>query len=168
MLPACMPDVPASPPRYFFCHLQKTAGTSLLMRLRHHFEASRIYPHVHDGVGAKRVISVPNLLERWQARGHEIEIVTGHFPLCTTALLGGGFTTLTILREPVERTLSFLRHYRRMWRPDRDKSLDELYDTPFLFRGFIHNHMVKMLALRSSEMTDGALTHVTFTRDHLE
>ena len=41
-------------------------------------------------------------------------MVTGHFPLCTTELLGGAFTTFTVLRDPVERTLSYLRHHRKI------------------------------------------------------
>ena len=30
--------------RYFFVHLQKTAGTTLFRRLKHHFGAAAVYP----------------------------------------------------------------------------------------------------------------------------
>jgi hypothetical protein len=153
--------------RFFFCHLQKTAGTSLIRRLQAHFSEAQVYPNRHDGDVVDRVISVRHLLARWQVRGPEIALLTGHFPLCTRDLLGGDFATFTILREPVARTLSYLRHHRRLTPADRDQSLDALYDDKFRFRGLIHNHMVKMLALRVEEMTAGALTPVTFTRDHL-
>ena len=101
------------------------------------------------------------------ARGHEIRVVAGHFPLCTTEMLEGEFTTLTMMREPVERTLSYLRHRAQSPR-DRDKSLEEIYEDRRHFEGFIHNHMTKMLALTPAEMTAGMLTPVSFTDAHLE
>src|SRR5437660_10304361 len=104
----------APPPRYFFCHLQKTGGSSLLVRLRRHFGGRYVYPNYHDGNRVARVISVPLLLQHWAERGAEIKLVTGHFPLCTQELIGGGFGTFTVLREPVSRTLSYLRHRRRL------------------------------------------------------
>ena len=91
--------------------------------------------------------------------------MTGHFPLCTVELLGATFTTLTVLRDPVERTLSYLRHHRKVTPEDRERSLEEIYDDPFRFHGLIHNHMVKMFSLDPDEMTDGALTPVDFTPD---
>ena len=60
--------------------------------------APQLFPHI--------------LLERWEARRDEIQVVTGHFPLCTTELLDADFTVITVLRDPVERTLSYLRHHR--------------------------------------------------------
>ena len=79
-------------------------------------------------------------------RGDEIRVVTGHFPLCTTELLGAQFITLTILRDPVERTLSALRHHREKTPADSERSLEEIYEDPFRFE-LVHNHMVKMFSL---------------------
>lgn len=156
--------------RYFFVHVQKTGGTALQMRLKEQFTESEIYPNASDAADDAAIANfyVPHLVDRWSARGEEIRMLTGHFPLCTGELLGGGFTTLTLLREPVERTLSYLRHSRDHTPGDRDKSLEEIYDDPFRFHGFIHDHMVKMLALRSEEMTDGMLTRFDPSRAHLE
>lgn len=156
------------PERVFFVHLQKTAGTSLSRRLKHHFSRSAIYPDDSDGDVVASVISVDHLLARWQARQAEIRVVTGHFPLCTAQLLGGGFTTVTVLREPVDRTLSYLRHHVKMTPEDHGRSLEAVYDDPFRFHGLVHNHMVKMFSLTPDEMTHGALTRVEFTRDHLK
>ena len=156
-----------SPP-IFFVHLQKTAGTSLNFRLRHQFPRDAIYPQKVDEGSVPAVISVDHLLGRWREHRDEIRIVTGHFPLCTTELLGGGFTTFTVLRDPVERTLSYLRHHRKMTPDDAHRSLEEIYDDPFRFHGLIHNHMVKMLSLTTAEMDDGMLTRVAFTPERLE
>ena len=119
-----------------------------------------------DGGPAAHVPHV--LLERWAARRDEIRVVTGHFPLCTIELLDADFTTFTVLREPVERTLSYLRHHRETT-PGRLASSRSRRSTrtPRDFRHFIENHMVKMLSLRAEEMTDGMMTVVDLDRGRL-
>lgn len=153
------------PQRFFFVHLQKTAGTALWRRLRQQFDPSSVYPGPGDGEPPEAVLSVEHLVDRWNLRRAEIRIVTGHFPLCTVELLDATFTTLTLLRDPVERTLSYLRHHRET-SGERERSLEEIYADPLRFE-LLHNHMVKMLSLSRSEMTNGALTHVDFTRERL-
>jgi hypothetical protein len=158
------------PDRYFFVHMQKTAGIALRRRLAHHFGHAAVYPtHGVDGNDpVKPYLSIEHLCERMAARGDEIRVITGHFPLCTTELLDGRFKTLTLLREPVERTLSWLRYRRKRASQVRGKPLEEIYERPLEFNGFLHNHMTKMLSLRPEELTMGMLTHVEFTREHLE
>lgn len=156
------------PDRFFFVHVQKTAGTSLIKRLAHTFGRAGIYPNKTDGEIVACVISIEHLLERWRARNEEIRVVSGHFPLCTAELLGGEFTTLTLLREPVERTLSYLRHHRVLTPEDRHTPLEDIYDDSFRFHGLVHNHMVKMFSLTQAEMTGGMLTQVEFTPERLE
>ncbi len=153
---------------YFFVHLQKTAGTTLVLWLKEYFGESAVYPNDSDGPKIPAVLTVDVLLERWAARHDEIAVVTGHFPLCTAELLGGDFRTFTVLRHPVPRTMSYLRHYRET-NPEGDRrSFEEIYDDPLRFRGMIQNHMVKMFSLTTDEMTDGMLTVVDFTDEHLE
>ena len=151
------------PTRYFFVHLQKTAGTSFSRQMKDHFGRPAIYPSDDDGDPIARVIDVDHLVERWRARRDEIVVVTGHYPLCTTELLDADFVTFTILRHPVERTLSYLRHHRKVTPDDQDLTLEEVYDDPERFHGLVHNHMVKMFSLTTDEMTNGALTVVDFT-----
>jgi hypothetical protein len=69
---------------------------------------------------------------------------------------------MSVVREPVERTLSFLRHHRLRRPADSERSLEELYDEPIRFHGLIHNNMVKMFSLTPEEMVagDGLMTHV--------
>jgi GT2 family glycosyltransferase len=158
------------PPRWFFVHMQKTAGIALRHGLINHFGERAVYPtRGVDGTNPTQLVtSTDYLRERLAARGDEIEAITGHFPLCTVDLLEGRFMTLTLLREPVERTLSYLRHHRKEEPADRDKSLQEIYEDPFRFNSFVHNHMTKMLALAPAEMTDGMLTPVELDSGHLE
>jgi hypothetical protein len=163
-------DRHGQPARFFFMHVQKTAGTSLFWALRRLFEPEAIYPNDTDGPTILRVMSIDHLLERWAARRDEIRLVWGHFPYCTIELLDAEFKVFTVLRDPVERTLSFLRYHQREYTPDNDKSFEEIYDNPWVFEGFIHNHQVKMLALDVQEMamTNGFTSGLTFTPEHLD
>ena len=154
--------------RFFYVHLQKTAGTSLIRRIRQNFPDGAVYPQASDGGKVARVISIELLLDTWAKRGDQIQVVTGHFPLCTAELLGGEFTTLTVLRHPLERTVSYLRHHRRRTPADAGLTLEQVYEDEFRFNGLVHNHMTKMLSLLPEEMDAGALTRVEFNRERLE
>ncbi|MFT5202677.1 MAG: hypothetical protein ACI9C1_002071 [Candidatus Aldehydirespiratoraceae bacterium] len=147
--------------RFFVVHLQKTAGTTLRDRFRGSFDDAAIYPNASDGKDKRlSVISLSHLLDRWEVRGPEVRLVAGHFPLSTVELLGGNFVTLSVLRPPIERTLSYLRHQKKINPVDRDKSLEEIYDDPFRYAGLVRNHMTRMFAIKSDEMGpgDGVLT----------
>jgi hypothetical protein len=150
--------------------MQKAAGTSFILRLYLHFPEAAIYPNPDDGdVQAEAPQGdVAGLLERWPARRDDIQVIAGHFPLCTTRLLGEEFRTMTVLRDPVERTLSYLRHRRVLVAEDRDKSLEEIYDDPWAFPLIIENHMTRMLALEPEEVTWGPLSQMPYTPERLE
>lgn len=157
--------------RYFLVHLQKTAGTSLRDRLRNHFTESEIYPNRDDGRDkGHSVISVSHLLQQWERRGQEIRLLSGHFPLSAIDLIDAEFRTISVLRPPVERTLSYLRHQRALDPEKRDAPLEEIYDDPFLFRGLIRNHMTRTFSLGSDELGpgDGVLTDIEDTRERLD
>lgn len=154
--------------RYFFVHLQKTAGTTLRQRVAAMLGETAIYPGAADGDQVGLTFLVDELVDRFDDRADEIRVVFGHFPLCVTELLPSAFRTFTLLREPVARTLSYLRHHRQTTPADRHRSLEDIYADPFRFHGLAHNHMTKMLSLTPDEMTDGMLTRVSFTPERLE
>jgi hypothetical protein len=160
------------PRRFFFAHVQKAAGTSLFAQLQRHFDRNQIYPDASDDFARPApVLLVSHLRERYRIRRNEIRIVTGHFPVRASELLGDEFITLSVVREPVERTLSFLRHHQRRTPVDAERSLEELYDDPIRFHGLIHDNMVKMFSLSPQEMIagDGLMTHVhDFTPGRLD
>jgi len=139
--------------RYFFIHIQKAAGTELRELLKRQFPPHALYPNPTDGelLADWPQLSVGQLLARWSVRRSEIRMITGHFPFATTELLGADFVTLSVLREPVERVLSQLRHSRRMKPEERDLSLEEMYErsTPLTIP---RNHMATMFALSADEV----------------
>jgi hypothetical protein len=165
--------------RVFFARVMKTGGDGLFRMFRRAFGPDAVYPRPDDASDMVVLgFSVDLLLERWRA-SDDIRVVAGHFPLCTIELLGSRFTTITVLRDPVERTLSLLRHLRQRNFRDVDLPLEELYSHPerFPFRDetkhlvlptLLHNHMVKMFSLATTEMTDGILTNVPSTPERLE
>ncbi len=155
------------PTRYFFVHMQKTAGTALFRRLRHHFGTDLVHPRPDEQGTPSVVLSVPHLQARLAELGDGIEVVTGHFPLATVDLLPGPYRTFTVLRDPVERVLSFLRHQREVDSRFRHATLDEVYADPVSTSGLVANHMVKMLSLTAAEMTDGALTPIEIDPERL-
>jgi hypothetical protein len=157
----------SEPQRFFFVHLQKTAGTALFRRLRHHFGTAAVYPMPEYQGSPESVLDVDLLVARFEQHRPEVRVVTGHFPLCTADRLGVPFATFTVLREPVERALSFLRHQRREEPRFRGTTLDQVYEDPVCREGLIRNHMVRMLSLSVDEMTDGALTRMTIDEDRL-
>ncbi len=116
------------------------------------------------------MISVSHLLQQWERRGQEIRLLSGHFPLSAIDLIDADFRTISVLRPPVERTLSYLRHQRALDPEKRDAPLDEIYDDPFLFRGLIRNHMTRTFSLGSDELGpgDGVLTDIEDTRERLD
>lgn len=161
--------------RFFVAHMQKTAGTTLRDRLRSTFAEEQIYPNGSDGPdGRISVIEVSHLRERWKARHHEIRLLTGHFPLRVVEVLDppAAFVTMTILRDPVDRTLSFLRHQaaRRQRGATEDTPLTELYDDPFRREVMLQNHMTRTLALAPDEWGpgNGVLATVPYTPELLE
>lgn len=154
-------------PLFFFVHLQKTAGTALFRRLRHHFGVEAVYPMPAYQGTPETSLDVELLLRRLREHRAQIEVVTGHFPLCVAELLGTHVTTFTLLREPVERTLSFLRHQAEVEPRFAGVQLDRIYDDPVCRDGLVRNHMVRMLSLSVDEMTNGALTEVPFDDERL-
>jgi hypothetical protein len=153
-------SVSDQPHRYFFVHIMKTGGAALRRGLMNHFGDAAVYPTKGlDGTDpAMLYLSIDYLRERLAARGDQIRVITGHFPLRTAELIDGRLTTLTLLREPVERSLSYVRQRRFA----RRKPLEEIYDD--LPGGLAHNHMTKMLSLAPEEM----FTRMALSRDHLE
>jgi hypothetical protein len=156
------PEQPPEPERFFFVHMQKTGGVSLYVRMQRQFGTAGVYPDAGDGdpVAVSPQLMVPVLLDRWAARRDEIRVVAGHFPLAAMELLDADFRTFTVLRDPVERTLSYLRHHRQTTPARRDWSLEQVYEEPGNFKHFIDNHMVKMLSLKPDEMLPTAMMSV--------
>lgn len=138
---------------WFFVHLQKTGGTSLNLQLMQQFGRDALYPWPPDvpDDAERPQISVAALRRAWAERGDRIRMIAGHFPFATMELLGGGFTSLTILRDPVARTISNIRS--QLGGNLRMEGLDpvEVYERT---RPFTRNHMLRMLSVTAAEIIE--------------
>jgi hypothetical protein len=155
------------PHRYFFVHIMKTAGGSLRRRLVNHFGETAVYPtRGLDGTDPLQLnLSIEHMRERLAARGDQIRVIAAHVPLRTIDLLDGRFTTMTLLREPVERMLSYLRQQRQSRDSPQAISLEEVYED---HHGMADNNMTKMLLLTPAEMRASMFSRAELTRDDLE
>jgi hypothetical protein len=137
--------------KYFFVHVMKTAGTTFVRQLQEQFPPEAIYPcrtidwiTEHD---FEAYVNIPRLLALPPARRAEIEVYTGHFPYTVCELVAPGSTTLTILREPVARTISVLKHFKRVEPRFGECALEAIYDDRQIFRFFVENHQTKVFSL---------------------
>ena len=144
--------------RFFFVHIMKTGGTTLVHRLRNHF-GSAVYPTMRvDGTDMvdmwELYLRTDRLLAQLAARGDQIELIAGHFPLCTRELLEPRPMTITLLREPVERTLSYLSSVRGESLEDKEedrleRTFAEMWGHPAYDP---KNNMTRMLSLDLNEV----------------
>jgi len=156
-----------APPKFFFIHVMKTAGGTLRRHIRANFAQDEVYPD-RDVDGDMRKANF--LLSRLKAlpaeRREKIRAYTGHFPYMAVDVIGGELTTITVLRDPVERTLSYLRAHRL--HQEEGMAFEEIYENPFWFEGFIHNHQAKIFALTVEDDPRSYMTPLAVDADRLE
>jgi hypothetical protein len=91
----------APPPRpVYFLHIMKTGGTALTEALS---EMASLWPRLTD-------LFVDNLVCLPRPLLEQAALVTGHLPYEAIAALPAGAAVCTVIREPVERTLSHHAH----------------------------------------------------------
>ena len=133
--------------RFFFVKVMKTAGGTLLQQILANFEREQVYPYERYDPDMETANYNIEYLTRLSAeRRDAISVFTGHFPFVAVEMLGMELTTITILRDPVERTLSYLRHCKRHHEQHRELALEEIYEDPFFYPCFIENHQAKQFA----------------------
>ena len=145
--------------RYFFIHVMKTAGTTLARHLKQQFPNASIYPsrgYDWEEVGdVEPYASIPRLLALAPERRAEIRMYTGHFPFWVSERIDPDLFTLTVLREPVDRTVSVLKHFKRLDQRFRTSDLEAIYDDETIQAYWIRNHQTKVFSLLP---TDEAVT----------
>jgi len=161
-----------SPPvskHVFFVHVMKTGGATFRRHVYANFDAEEVYPNPrYDGDMRDANMSIEQLVTLPPERRALIRAYTGHFPFVATELLDLDFLTLTILRDPVDRTISYLKHCKRYHDQHRDLSLEEIYDDPFFFPSFIHNHQAKIFAMTTDDKLESYMDVIEIDDRRLE
>jgi hypothetical protein len=120
----------SSPPaRLFFMHIPKTAGTSFRRLLERSVREAggRVSSRVRDGIWSEQSESYASYDEFVASRGSlaaDCDLVCGHYPYHVAALLPGGFTVVTVLRDPITRCLSHIKHQMALERVSRPEGVE--------------------------------------------
>ena len=127
-------DPEGPPPPVFFVHVMKSGGTTITRHLRETYELDQIYPssaldlrHTDAGLDLDHHLSLPYLQNLSAERRARIRVYIGHFPYVARDLLDPQLLAATVLREPVERTISLLRQLT----PQGEKTLTYFFGPEF-------------------------------------
>lgn len=148
---------PAKQHRFFFIHVMKTGGTSFAEHIRTNFIDEQSYPAACitaqtgflDRIEA--YLHVPKLVADVNALDGQIRIVLGHVPYSVRSLLKQEYVAMTLLRDPVDRTLSYLKHCRRYHTEHIGKSLEAIYADDWFHASFISNYQTKLFSMSAQE-----------------
>jgi hypothetical protein len=154
----------------------KTAGGTLRRQILANFDREEVYPFRGlDPDMRSANFRLDYLIGLPPERRAQIRVFTGHFPFVAVELLGMELTTITILRDPVERTLSYLRHCKLHHPQHRDLSLEEIYEDAFFYPAFIQNHQAKLFAFTADDDPESYMDalevdsrRVAIAKDNLE
>jgi hypothetical protein len=128
----------------------KTGGATFRQHVYANFGPGEVYPRPKVD-NMERAWLVASLLGLSADRRAETRAYTGHFPFVVTELLGIDLVTFTILRHPVERTLSYLKHCKRYHPQHAELSLEAIYEDPFFYPCFIQEHQTKIFAMTADD-----------------
>lgn len=135
----------------------KTGGTSFADVIEANFSSDARYPGdlLHEEKNPFRrmeaYLYVPGILEVINSNPDRYRIICGHVPYAIRSLLSERYVTLTVLRDPIARTISYLKHCRRYHREHMDLSLEEIYEDKWFHASFITNYQTKLFSMTPEE-----------------
>jgi hypothetical protein len=148
--------------RFFFLHIMKTGGTTFRFHAQANFGRKGVYPNkLLDGDVHRAYMDIDRLFDIAPERRRQIRCYMGHFPFYAATAAVPDAITMTILRDPIERTMSLLKNMHT-W-PDEHlhrMSYEEIYDSEHYHLMFIRNFQVRQFALRASDAPESHLHHV--------
>ncbi|MCX2983303.1 hypothetical protein EYC98_20775 [Halieaceae bacterium IMCC14734] len=111
----------------FFIHIPKTGGTSLRKLLESRVESHKVLPDENSLRRFEGFYPPASVLECYaQDELERYQLLRGHYHYDYGMLLPQPCITITVLREPVSRTLSHIRMLQRNWPPLAELSVDEV------------------------------------------
>lgn len=138
---------------FFFLHVMKTAGSTFGQHLRRNFAVHEMYPRGDGSSGPGAYFQIAMLAALTEEERARVRLFRGHFPYAAAAAYGApDQTVITILREPVARTVSLLTREQAIRQPGRP--LEDIYSDFLYYKRFVHNHMTKVFSM---QLEDGPL-----------
>lgn len=138
------------PPTFFFLHVMKTGGTSIVHHVQENFAVGETEPDYRElppgtPVPVQHYASLVRLWELDDRRRARIRLYMGHYPYWVTELVQPD-VTFTVLRDPVDRTISMLRQLARE-APGEPPPLEALYEDPTNRRTLLQDYQAKLLGM---------------------
>jgi len=143
--------------KFLFIHVMKTGGTSFVDIIGANFSAGQRYPDVCVDPNAdifhrmEAYLFIPGLVEYVNAMKGRLHMVRGHIPYAVRSLLQDNYVALTLLRDPVERTLSYLKHCRRYHVEHIGQDLEKIYEDSWFNATFIRDYQTKIFSMSPRE-----------------
>jgi hypothetical protein len=155
--------------RFFFVHIMKTGGTTLRRHMEHNFPApGALYPDERiDGDASDANMLIQPLLAQPAARHEQVRAYLGHFPWIVSRLVDPSLVTLTVLREPVGRTVSYLQHCQAFHGRHEGLSLEAIYEDAFTFPTLIHDHQTKIFSMAATDRLESYMDVIDVDDDRL-
>ena len=107
------------------------------------------------------------MLRDYLREGGTAQAFAGHFPAAVIDIVRPD-VTMTVLREPVERTISILRHHQRLNERLRGASLEEIYEDGWVRPMFVQDHQAKVFAMTSTDRLDSFMDVLEVDEPRLE
>jgi hypothetical protein len=164
-----------TPGPVFFVHVMKTGGSTFRRHLVHQLGRDAVFPHrVLDADQELRNTSVSYLAQLPAERLAGIRAFTGHFPFFATELVPTPSLVLTLLRDPVDRTVSYLKQHHRDRGLGPERTLESIYESKWHRRLFILDYQVRVFATTATDGIESVMEHVEIdeqrmavAKDHL-
>lgn len=143
--------------RFFFIHVMKTGGTSFADIIATNFRAHERYPDAcitpdaHIFTRIEAYLFVPGIVSSVNALRGQLRVVSGHVPYGVRSLLNDSFVAMTVLRDPIERTLSYLTHCQRYHIEHQNLALEQIYEDRWFHSTFIQNYQTKLFSMSAHE-----------------
>jgi hypothetical protein len=157
----------AQRPRLLFLHVMKTAGTTFVQHLHANVEPGGVYPDLEPGSERRSAYRLIPLLRDYVRGGGTARAFAGHFPSAVIDIVRPD-VTMTVLREPVERTISILRQHERLNERLRGASIEEIYEDGFVRPMFVQDHQAKVFAMTSTDRLESVMDVLEVDEARLE
>jgi hypothetical protein len=145
--------VDGTPKSAFFLHVMKTGGTTVAWQLKNVFPPDRRYPFTDGEPRRLQYTMLDELRRLTPERRRCISFYSGHFPFVATEIVEPD-VTMTMLRDPIDRTVSILRHFRRGSGECHGMALEEIYEHPLIHPLFIRNYQAKLFAMTAADRVE--------------
>lgn len=143
--------------KFLFIHVMKTGGTSIADIIAANFRASDRYPDAcvtplpDIFARIEAYLFVPALVSKVNALQGQLRMVRGHVPYSVRKLLNDSYIAMTLVRDPIERTVSYLTHCKRYHTEHHNLALEQIYDDPWFHATFIRNYQTKIFSMSAQE-----------------